>query len=87
MELLGCTERIILRESARRCTELSERARYNAGRMKLGIISSFPPTFTGVGQYGWHVTRGLAATGCFGSITVLADHGPADEAPPLARLR
>lgn len=53
------------------------------GRMKLCIISPFPPAFSGVGQYGWHVTRGLAATGCFGSITVLADRGPIAEAAPV----
>jgi glycosyltransferase involved in cell wall biosynthesis len=51
-------------------------------RMKLGIISPFPPAFSGVGQYGWHVTRGLAAMGCFGSITVLADDSSRDEAAP-----
>lgn len=46
--------------------------------MKLCIISPFPPALSGVGQYGWHVTRGLAATGRFDSLTVLADHAPAE---------
>jgi len=50
--------------------------------MKLCIISPFPPAFSGVGQYGWHITRGLAATGRFESLTVLADHGPTDDARP-----
>jgi glycosyltransferase involved in cell wall biosynthesis len=50
--------------------------------MKLCIISPFPPALSGVGQYGWHITRGLAATGRFESLTVLADHGPTDDARP-----
>lgn len=39
----------------------------------LGIITPFPPTYSGVGQYGWHLTHGLAATGYFRAITVLAE--------------
>ncbi|MCS6909442.1 MAG: hypothetical protein NZM11_02575, partial [Anaerolineales bacterium] len=51
--------------------------------MKLSIISPFPPALSGVGQYGWHVTRGLAATGRFASITVLAERAPTAEATAL----
>lgn len=40
--------------------------------MHLVIVSPFPPTVTGVGQYGYHITRALAKLGCFSRITVLA---------------
>ncbi len=40
--------------------------------MHLVIISPFPPTITGIGQYGYHVTRSLAKSGMFSRITVLA---------------
>src|SRR5688572_18687034 len=40
--------------------------------MHLLIVSPFPPTITGIGQYGYHVTRGIADTGAFSRITVLA---------------
>ena len=40
--------------------------------MHLAIVSPFPPTITGIGQYGYHVTRGIASTGRFSRITVLA---------------
>jgi glycosyltransferase involved in cell wall biosynthesis len=49
--------------------------------MKLCIISPFPPALSGVGQYGWHVAGGLAATGCFKSVTVLAESTPAERSP------
>jgi glycosyltransferase involved in cell wall biosynthesis len=39
----------------------------------LGIITPFPPNYSGVGQYGWHMAHGLAATGGFHTITVLAE--------------
>lgn len=52
--------------------------------MRLCIISPFPPHISGVGQYGWHMTRGLAARGGFESITVLADRSSgSDEAAHL----
>jgi glycosyltransferase involved in cell wall biosynthesis len=38
----------------------------------LAIVSPFPPAISGIGQYGYHLTRGLAQTGVFGRITVLA---------------
>jgi glycosyltransferase involved in cell wall biosynthesis len=40
--------------------------------MHLAIVSPFPPSITGVGQYGYHVTRGLADSGMFNRLTVLA---------------
>jgi glycosyltransferase involved in cell wall biosynthesis len=40
--------------------------------MHLTIVSPFPPTITGIGQYGYHVTRALARSGMFSRITVLA---------------
>lgn len=40
--------------------------------MHLVIVSPFPPTITGIGQYGYHVTRALANNGAFSRITVLA---------------
>src|SRR5512133_3255192 len=38
----------------------------------LTIITPFPPNITGIGQYGFHVSRSLAQTGQFSQITVLA---------------
>lgn len=40
--------------------------------MHLAIVTPFPPTLTGVGQYGYYITRLLADLGCFSRITVLA---------------
>jgi glycosyltransferase involved in cell wall biosynthesis len=40
--------------------------------MHLVIVSPFPPAITGIGQYGYHVTRALATSGMFSHITVLA---------------
>ncbi len=40
--------------------------------MHLTVVSPFPPAITGIGQYGYHVTRALANTGAFDRITVLA---------------
>jgi glycosyltransferase involved in cell wall biosynthesis len=48
--------------------------------MHLVIVTSFPPDITGVGQYGYHITRALAQSGKFSRITVLAGshrNGPA----------
>jgi len=44
--------------------------------MHLVIISPFPPSITGIGQYGYHVTRALATSGLFSRLTVLAGAGP-----------
>lgn len=40
--------------------------------MHLTIVSPFPPAITGIGQYGYHVTRALAQSGAFTRVTVLA---------------
>jgi glycosyltransferase involved in cell wall biosynthesis len=40
--------------------------------MHLVIVSPFPPAITGIGQYGYHVTRALAMSDSFTRITVLA---------------
>ncbi len=40
--------------------------------MHLVIVSPFPPSITGIGQYGYHVTRALAKSGSFERISVLA---------------
>ncbi|MCI0553518.1 MAG: glycosyltransferase [Anaerolineae bacterium] len=40
--------------------------------MHLTIVSPFPPSITGIGQYGYHVTRALAKSGSFSRVTVLA---------------
>ncbi|HLO13701.1 MAG TPA: glycosyltransferase [Anaerolineales bacterium] len=40
--------------------------------MHLAIVSPFPPSITGIGQYGYHVTRALANSGLFSRLTVLA---------------
>jgi glycosyltransferase involved in cell wall biosynthesis len=40
--------------------------------MHLVIVSPFPPAITGIGQYGYHVTRALAKSGVFSRVTVLA---------------
>lgn len=40
--------------------------------MHLAIVSPFPPSITGIGQYGYHVTRALAGSGAFTRVTVLA---------------
>ncbi len=40
--------------------------------MHLVIVSPFPPTITGIGQYGFHLTRALANSGLFSRLTVLA---------------
>ncbi len=45
--------------------------------MRLCIVSPFPPEISGVGQYGWNVTQGLARTGYFHAITVLTGDNPA----------
>jgi len=40
--------------------------------MHLVIVSPFPPSITGVGQYGYHLTRAIENTGAFSHIIVLA---------------
>lgn len=51
--------------------------------MHLVIVSPFPPSITGIGQYGYHLTRALANSGLFSRITVLAGSArPGHEAHP-----
>jgi glycosyltransferase involved in cell wall biosynthesis len=45
------------------------------------IVSPFPPAITGIGQYGYHVTRALANSGSFSRITVLAGSDTNGERP------
>jgi glycosyltransferase involved in cell wall biosynthesis len=40
--------------------------------MHLAIVSPFPPSITGIGQYGYHLTHALAHSGLFSRLTVLA---------------
>jgi glycosyltransferase involved in cell wall biosynthesis len=49
--------------------------------MHLVIISPFPPSITGIGQYGYHLTRALAKTGLFSRLTVLAGSARNGEHP------
>ena len=49
--------------------------------MHLVIVSPFPPTITGIGQYGYHVTRALERSGMFGRVTVLAGSHRKGETP------
>jgi len=49
--------------------------------MHLVIISPFPPAITGIGQYGYHITRALAKSGTFSHITVLAGSCKGGEIP------
>lgn len=44
--------------------------------MHLAIVSPFPPSITGIGQYGYHVSAALAASGAFSRITVLSGGRP-----------
>ncbi|HEX6035985.1 MAG TPA: glycosyltransferase family 4 protein [Anaerolineales bacterium] len=44
--------------------------------MHLVIVSPFPPSITGIGQYGYHLTRALANSGLFSRLTVLAGAHP-----------
>lgn len=50
--------------------------------MHLGVVSSFPPDLSGIGQYGWHVTHGLAQLPNIRAVTVLAPHARAATLPP-----
>ncbi|MEP7135388.1 MAG: glycosyltransferase [Chloroflexota bacterium] len=49
--------------------------------MHLTIVSPFPPAITGIGQYGYHITRTLAQSGSFSRITVLAGSHNNENAP------
>ena len=49
--------------------------------MHLVVVSPFPPSITGIGQYGYHVTRTLANSGLFTRLTVLAGAVPGGTHP------
>ena len=49
--------------------------------MHLVIVSPFPPSITGIGQYGYHLTRALANSGLFSRLTVLAGAAQRGEHP------
>ena len=49
--------------------------------MHLAIVSPFPPSITGIGQYGYHVTRSLANSGLFSQLTILAGSKQNGERP------
>ena len=49
--------------------------------MHLAIVSPFPPSITGIGQYGYHLTRALANSGLFSRLTVLAGSALGGEQP------
>jgi len=49
--------------------------------MHLVIVSPFPPSITGIGQYGYHVTRSLASSGLFSQLTILAGSGKDGQRP------
>lgn len=51
--------------------------------MKLCVISRYPPELNGIGDYAWNVVHGLADTGRFSAITVLAQR-PDAMAPILS---
>ena len=44
--------------------------------MHLVIVSPYPPSITGIGQYGYHVSRILAQSGVFARITLLTGAAP-----------
>ncbi len=50
--------------------------------MHITIVSPFPPTITGIGQYGYHVTRAIAASKTFSRVTVLAGADKTQQTSP-----
>src|SRR4030066_1539350 len=53
--------------------------------MYLAIVSPYPPLITGIGQYGYHVSRLLARSNAFSRIVVLTgkSNGEAPVAPHI----
>lgn len=55
--------------------------------MHLAIVSPYPPAVTGIGQYGFHVSRALSQTDMFGRITLLtgqtSESGAIDDQPGI----
>ena len=52
--------------------------------MHLAIVSPYPPSITGVGQYGYHISRMLAQSGIFHRVTVLAGAANGHKLPQAA---
>src|SRR5215213_1437223 len=44
--------------------------------MHLAIVSPFPPTVTGVSDYGCHLAEALSQSGAFHKVTVLTERSP-----------
>jgi glycosyltransferase involved in cell wall biosynthesis len=42
--------------------------------MRLAIVTPYPPRITGIGQYGYHISRQLAQSGVFNQVTILTGH-------------
>lgn len=40
--------------------------------LHLAIVSPYPPSITGIGQYGFHISRLLAQSGLFSQVTILS---------------
>ncbi len=57
--------------------------------MRLAIVTPYPPSITGIGQYGYHVSRLLARSGAFAQVTVLTGHNGVSqvEIPPTMGVR
>jgi glycosyltransferase involved in cell wall biosynthesis len=55
--------------------------------MKLCVISRYPPELSGIGEYARSVVQGLADTGRFSAITVLAQRPDANKPIPFMPLR
>ena len=51
----------------------------------LVIVTPFPPTTSGIGQYGYHVSSALARSGVFERITLLTEVAP--NTPPFEHQR
>jgi glycosyltransferase involved in cell wall biosynthesis len=49
--------------------------------MQLSIVSPYPPLITGIGQYGYHVSKLLARSNAFSRIVVLTGKSQGD--PPV----
>jgi glycosyltransferase involved in cell wall biosynthesis len=57
--------------------------------MHLAIVSPYPPSITGIGQYGFHVSRLLAQSGLFAHLTVLtgSSGGPPEGMPSSVSIQ
>ena len=51
--------------------------------LHLAIVTPFPPRLSGIGQYGYHVSRALVRTGVFERVSVLTETAP--DTPPVER--